>query len=355
MSTKLKSTHSFHPTEQVHRRFRLYNDIKNILTKARQNAYKAVDLTMVNAYWHVGQLIVEDEQMGKRKAEYGSHLLKLLSDRLMNDFGRGFSEQSLRNMRQFYTLFPIRSALRSELSWTHYKLLIRVDNQESRDFYIKEVISSNWSSRALERQINSHYYERLLSSKKRGLVKAEAKKNTQHLRVKAGDIIKDPYILEFLGLKTGISYHEKDLEQALISQLQKFLLELGRGFSYIARQQRISTETKEFYIDLVFYNYILKCFVLIDLKVGELTHQDIGQMDMYARLYEDKFRRRGDNPTIGIILCAEKDETVIKYSVLSDNKSLFASKYKLYLPTEKELIEEIEREKKFLRGRPSPC
>ena len=326
---------------------RLYKDIKNALIEARHVAYKAVNSAMVNAYWQVGRLIVEEEQKGQKRSEYGVYLIESLSQRLTDDFGGGFSEQSLRNMRQFYMMFSIRSAVRSELSWTHYKLLIRVNNQNAREFYAKESINSNWSYRALERQINSHYYERLLSSRNKAPVKKEADKNTKCLEMQPADLIKDPYVLEFLDFKPDASYQEKDLEGALISKLQKFLLELGKGFSYIARQQRVSTHTKEFYIDLVFYNYILKCFVLIDLKVGSLTHQDIGQMDMYVRLYEDKFKNKGDNSTIGIVLCAQKDETIVKYSVLNDKKSLFASKYQLYLPTERELIEEVEREKKL--------
>ena len=327
---------------------RIYEGIKNILAKAREKSYRAVNFIMVEAYWNIGKLIIEGEQKGKQKADYGAYLLKDLSDRLTGDFGDGFSEQSLRNMRQFYTLFPIRSALRSELSWTHYKSLVHVENKKARDFYAKEAVENSWSVRALQRQIDSLYYERLLSSKDKSIVKKEADKNIAQTPIDPRDFIKDPYVLEFLNLKPDASYQEKDLERALIDQLQKFLLELGKGFSFVSRQQRISTETKEFYIDLVFYNYILKCFVLIDLKVGELMHQDIGQMDMYVRLYEDKCKTQDDNPTIGIILCAQKDETIVKYSVLKDSKKLFASKYKLYLPTEKELIAELERERRVL-------
>ncbi len=329
----------------------IYQDIKNILTRARDKSYRTVNSIMAEAYWNIGKLIVEEEQKGKQKADYGTHLLRDLSERLTNDFGDGFSEQSLRNMRQFYAVFPIRSTLWSELSWSHYKLLIRLEDEKVRQFYVKEAVQNSWSVRALERQINSHYYERLLSSRKKEPIKKEAENNISKMCADPSEFIKDPYVLEFLNLKPDAGYQEKDLEGALISQLQKFLLELGKGFSFVSRQQRISTETKEFYIDLVFYNYILKCFVLIDLKVGELTHQDIGQMDMYVRLYEDKCKTQDDNPTIGIILCAQKDETIVKYSVLKDNKKLFASKYKLYLPTEKELSEELERERRVLEER----
>lgn len=236
--------------------------------------------------------------------------------------------------------------LRPELSWTHYRLLLKVSDTEAREFYVNEIIENNWSTRQLERQINSFYYKRILSSKNKKLVKKEAQKLTSPLE--PSDIIKDPYVLEFLDLKENKTFLEKDLESELLDKLQEFLLELGKGFSFVARQQRISSETQHFYIDLVFYNYLLKCFVLIDLKVGKLTHQDIGQMDMYVRLYEDKIKPEGDNPTIGIILCSEKDETIVKYSVLEENRRLFASKYKLYLPTEEELKSELNKERELL-------
>lgn len=327
----------------------LYEDIRKILAQARNKAYAAVNVAMVEAYWNVGKRIVEEEQHGKKKAAYGAYLLRDLSQKLIEDFGRGFSEQSLRNMRQFYLLFPIRSTLWSELTWSHYKLLIRIENKKAIDFYGNEAVKSNWSVRALERQIYSHYYERLLASRDKLPVRKEASQKTKILKDKPEDFIKDPYVLEFLKLPEKPDLRERRLEQALIDHLQTFLLELGRGFFFVARQQRISTETQHFYIDLVFYNYLLKCFVLIDLKTGKLTHQDIGQMDMYVRLYEDKMKGKDDNPTIGIILCAEKDDTTVKYSVLKDNKKLFASKYKLYLPSEQELKDELEREKQILR------
>jgi len=332
----------------------LYENIKVVLIEARSNAYKAVNSAMVNAYWNVGRLIVEEEQKGKRKADYGLYLIKSLSGRLTQEFGKGFTEQNLRNFRQFYLTFSlkgkIRYALRSELSWSHYRLLMRVENPDARSYYMNEAAEAHWSSRALERQINSFYYERLLMSKNKLSVKKEADVRTRQLEEPAENQIKDPYVLEFLGLEEMSYLRENKFEQALIGHLQKFLLELGRGFSFIARQMRISTETQHFYIDLVFYNYLLKCFVIIDLKTDKLTHQDIGQMDMHVRMFEDKMRGKGDNPTIGIILCAEKDETVVKYSILKDNKKLFASKYKLYLPTREELKEELEREKQILKA-----
>lgn len=327
-----------------------YQDIKRILAEARNRAYRAIDFAIVEAYWNVGRRIVEEEQRGKRRAVYGIHLLENLSERLTNDLGKGYTEANLRNFRQFYLTFPkdekIRYALRSELSWAHYRMIMRLDNPRARDYYMTEAAEGGWSSRALERQINSHYYERLLTSRNKASIKKEVQSLTKTWPKNPCDLIKYPYVLDFLGLDEKEKHHEKDIEQAILNQLQKFLLELGRGFSFVSRQHRMSSESREFYIDLVFYNYILKCFVLIDLKIGELTHQDIGQMDMYLRMFEDKNRGTDDNPTIGIILCAEKDETVVKYSVIKNNKKLFASKYKLYLPTERELIEELNREQR---------
>ena len=324
----------------------IYNRVREILETARSSAYRAVNFAMVQAYWHIGREIAEEEQKGKTRAAYGEYLLINLSERLTKDLGKGFDYSNLKNMRQFYLIFPIGDALRSELSWTHYRLLMRVEKEEARNFYLKESIAGNWSTRQLERQINSFYYERLLSSRDKKIVKKEIQKLEPS--VKPEDIIKDPYVLEFLNVKENIHFLEKDLENALIEKLQEFLLELGKGFSFVGRQQRIAADGDNFYIDLVFYNYLLKCFVLIDLKIGKLTHQDIGQMDFYVRYYENEIRTETDNPTIGIILCAEKNETVVKYSVLNENKRLFASKYKLYLPTEKELREELEREKRLI-------
>lgn len=323
----------------------LYHSIATILRAARTSAYRAINFTMVEAYWNVGRTIVEDEQRGQDRAKYGDAVLKNLSDRLTAEFGPGFSEQSLRNMRQFYQHFPIRSALRSELSWSHYKALIRVENDAARGYYITEAATQNWSTRALERQINSLYYERLLMSKDKKPVVEEMRNTTAALSVTPKNFIKDPYVLEFLGIPDLHQFREADLEQAIIDKLQAFMLELGKGFAFVGRQYRVSTETKDFFIDLVFYNYILKCFVLVDLKPGDLTHQDIGQMDMYVRLFEDTVKGASDNPTVGIILCTERDHTVVKYSVLNENRQLFASKYMLYLPTEEALRQELERER----------
>jgi len=333
----------------------IYASIKSILEKSRKRVIQNINFEMVKAYWKIGEIIVEVEQQGKTRAEYGKYLLKELSVKLSNEFGKGFDITNLKNMRNFYKAFPIGDAvrhqlntlIRTELSWTHYRLLLKVKNDEARFWYMNEAADNGWSTRVLERQINSFYHERLLKSKNKNLVKKDA--DGIIANVSAENILKDPYILEFLDLKDKNVYRESDLEQELINKLHDFLLELGKGFSFVARQKRIITDNEDFYIDLVFYNYILKCFVLIDLKIGKLTHQDIGQMDMYVRLYEDKYKIEGDNPTIGIVLCSAKNETVVKYSVLNESKQIFASKYQLYLPTEKELADQINKEIDIIR------
>ena len=322
----------------------IYKTIKDILQTARDNAYKQVNFIMVEAYWNIGKQIVEEEQKGEDRAKYGSSLIKELSKQLSDEFGKGYSKQSLWNMRQFYNAFPILSAVRRELSWTHYKMIIRLKDEDARVWYMEEAIKSSWSTRALERQIGTQYYERLLSSREKESVMLEAKKNTKGLTLTSKDIIKDPYVLEFLDLKQNNSFYENELESALIEKIQDFLLELGRGFAFVERQKRVQTEHSDFYIDLVFYNYILKCFVVIDLKRGKLSHQDVGQIDMYVRMFDDLEKGEGDNPTIGIILCTEKDNTVVKYSVIDDNDNLFVSKYQFYLPSIEELQNEIEKD-----------
>lgn len=324
----------------------LLSQIAHIITEARTKAGRSVNFIVVQAYWQIGQRIIEEEQSGQFRAEYGSNLLGYLSKHLTAQLGKGFDASNLSNMRKFYRTFPKFDAVRQELSWTHYRSLLRVEKPEARQFYLEEAIANGWGTRALDRQIHSLYYERLLSSRDEQPVKAEMMAKTTSLQPE--DILKNPYILEFLQLKDNTHYLEAELETALIGKLQDFLLELGKGFAFVARQQRISTETKHFYVDLVFYNYLLKCFVLIDLKAKELSHEDIGQMDMYVRLYEDKYKAPDDNPTIGLILSTFKDQTIAKYSVLNDSKQLFASRYQLYLPSEEELREELEREKHII-------
>ncbi|ATL42730.1 PDDEXK nuclease domain-containing protein [Elizabethkingia sp. HX WHF] len=325
------------------------SEIRNILAQARMKAYQSVNSAMVEAYWHIGKRIVEEEQNGKERAEYGEALLKNLSVALTKEFGKGFSSSNLRNFRQFYLTYSdpeICYTLCNKLTWSHNRLIMRIDSNAARKYYLKEASEQNWSVRVLERHINTFYYERLLSTQNK---KETAQYSTGQNNDLTRDFIKDPYVFEFLNIPEPISATENDIEAALIGNLQQFLLELGKGFSFIGRQFRISTETSHFYIDLVFYNYILKCFVLFDLKIAKLTHQDAGQMDMYIRMFDDLKKQPEDNPTIGIILCTEKDETVVKYSILNEHKQLFATKYLPYLPTEEELAAEIKREKLFLK------
>ena len=323
-----------------------HTDIKNILEQARGKARSVVNVAMVEAYWLIGKRIVEEEQHGESRAKYGQRLLENLSQKLSSTFGKGFSYANLRNFRQFYLTYPdqeICYTVCSKLSWSHNRLIMRVDDPKARDYYLHEGAQQQWSVRQLERNIKSLSYQRLLSSQNKSVTEINESKDHALL-----DFIKDPYVLEFLQLPEVGQLKENKLEQAIIDELQKFLLELGKGFSFVARQMRISTETSHFYIDLVFYNYLLKCFVIIDLKTGKLSHQDIGQMDMYVRMFDGLKRGEDDNPTIGIILCDNKDETIVKYSVIKENQQLFASKYQRILPTEEELIAEIAREKRLI-------
>lgn len=324
--------------------------LSRLIGQARQKAMRAVDVVQVRTCWEVGRHIVEFEQGGAARAQYGKGLLPRLADRLTAKFGKGFDERNLWYMCSFYRSFPILNALRSELSWTHYRLLLGLDDAGAREWYMNEAAGQNWSTRALQRQIGTLYYERLLASKDRKPLLAEAARNVAKLGGDPREFVRDPVMLEFLGLTAAGQLQESKLEDAILNNLQSFLLELGKGFAFVARQQRISTESKDFYLDLVFYNYLLKCFVLFDLKTEELTHQDIGQMDMYVRMYDDLRRGPEDNPTVGIILCARKDETVVKYSVLKEHKRLFASRYKLVLPSEKELRAELMREQRLLEA-----
>ena len=328
----------------------LLRSLRDLIQGARQRAIRAVDAVQVQTCWEIGRHIVEFEQGGSARAEYGTGLLQTLATALAAEFGRGFDVSNLRHMRVFYQSFPIRDALRPELSWTHYRTLLRVESDSARQWYMNEAAIQGWTTRSLERQISTLYYERLLTTSDRTAVEDEAKGNLETLQTPR-DFVRDPVMLEFLGLPGVGKLLEADLEKALLDNLQAFLLELGRGFAFVARQYRISTDSKDFFIDLVFYNYLLKCFVLFDLKSGELTHQDIGQMDMYVRMVDDLKRAPDDNPTVGIILCTDKDASVVRYSVLHENEQIFASRYKLVLPSEEELRAELNRERSQLADR----
>jgi predicted nuclease of restriction endonuclease-like (RecB) superfamily len=323
-------------------------EIRQIITEAQQKAYTAINTAMVEAYWLIGKRIVEQEQQGEKRAVYGEYVISQLSKALTEYFGKGFSERSLRDFRQFYLTFPlveIRHTLCAKLSWSHIRLIMRVQNQNASAYYLKEAAENDWSVRTLDRNIATQYYERLLLSQVKEPVVNEMLEKTQVFQASKLEFIKNPTVLEFLNLPVNIGYTEDDLEKAIINQLQSFLLELGKGFAFVARQQLIRTETTDYYVDLVFYNYLLKCFVLIDLKTSRVTHQDVGQMDMYVRMYDEIKKSPDDNPSIGIVLCSETDQSIAKYSILKGNEQLFATKYKLFLPTEEELKAEIERQK----------
>ena len=326
----------------------LIRNLRDLIQNARKQVLRNVDEIQVQTCWEIGQHIVEFEQRGTERAKYGTKLLPTLAATLTAEFGKGFDVSNLRHMRGFFLAFPIHDALRRELSWTHYRTLLRVEDPKARQWYLKEAADQGWSTRVLERQIGTLYYERLLASSDRQAVEQEAASNIEPLQQNPREFVRDPVMLEFLGLPGTGKLLESELEQALLDNLQAFLLELGKGFAFVARQLRVSTESKDFYIDMVFYNYLLKCFVLFDLKSGELTHQDIGQMDMYVRIVDDLKRGPDDNPTVGIILCTHKDTSVVRYSVLHENEHLFASKYKLVLPSEDELRAELERERASL-------
>jgi predicted nuclease of restriction endonuclease-like (RecB) superfamily len=359
--------------------------LKNIIASARSQAYAAVNFAQVEANWLLGRQIVEQEQHGMKRAEYGKHVVRLASEALTREYGKGFSPVNIKNFRKFYLLFsdfqigqaaPAQSALPpsasieigqappaqfrheslhnlpgktlSLLSWTHYERLMRVDNPSARDWYMREAASQHWSYRALDRNISTQYYERLLSSQIKEPVMSEMIKKTKVFQQDNLEFIKNPAVLEFLGLPGNFGHTEAGLEKAILSNLQKFLLELGKGFAFVDRQKLLRTEARDYFVDLVFYNYILKCFVLIDLKTSRITHQDIGQMDMYVRMFDERERGEDDNPTIGIVLCSETDHDIARYSVLKGNEQLFATKYRLFLPTEDELRAEIERQKEIL-------
>lgn len=317
-------------------------DIRSIISRSRQDAIKAVDHQRVLMYWNLGKRIFDEEQEGKERADYGSQLINELSRELQPEFGSGFSSRNLNLFRQFYRAFPIVHALRAQLSWTHYRKLISIDSEDKRSFYIAESVKNNWSARQLERQVDSHLYERLLLSNDKESVLAVARKEKQP--VEPQEIIKDPMVLEFLGLKREASYYEKDLEQALITHLQDFLLELGNGFAFIARQRRIHLDGDDFFVDLVLYNRLLQCFVIVEIKTHKLTHQDLGQLQMYVNYFDRIEKLPHENKTIGILLCAEKNNAVVKFSLPEDNTRIVASKYELYLPSEEQLLKELEQE-----------
>lgn len=325
-----------------------YKKIKLIIDNARGQVFKTINKEMLECYYYVGSVIVELLNNCNIE-ESQNEVIKALSKKLTEDFGKGFDRTNLIRMKQYYTIYKDSATSWHQLSWSHYKLLIKIDNDKIRDFYLDESLKSSWSVKQLERQINSFFYERLLSTQEehKNSVRDEIQSLVPNKNI---EIIKDPYVLEFVGLKENAKFYEKDLETNLITHLQEFLLELGKGYCFVERQKRIDVDGENFFIDLVFYNYIMKCFVLIELKTNKLTHQDIGQLDFYVRYYDDKIKSSDDNPTIGIILCSDKKDAIVKYSVLNDNDSLFASKYKLYIPTEEELIKEIQLEKNLIEN-----
>lgn len=326
------------PTPQNNPEEHLFVQIKQMLDNARRQIARTVNSITVEAYWQVGRYIVEYEQQGNVKAEYGKGVIDRLSRRLKAEYGGGFSTTNIRYMRQFYLFYPIRHTVCDELSWSHYRHLIRVENKTARDYYLSECVACNWSVRQLQRQINTMFYERMLASRDKDKVRAEIHDSAPK-EMQPREIIRDPFILEFLGIKQGEHFLEGDLEQMLISKLQHFLLEMGRGYSFVARQKRITLDGQHFYIDLVFYNIPARCYVLIDLKIDALSHQDLGQMQMYVNYYTRELMNPGDNPPVGIVLCAEKNDAVVEYTLPKDEKQIFAARYMTYLPTKEELKE----------------
>ena len=315
-------------------KYSIYQSIKEIIILSRQRVYRMANSALLETYWQIGKIIVEDEQQGNIKAQYGKATLKNLGIRLTQEFGKGYEYTNLTNMRKFYLAFPILDTLRQELSWSHYRLLSRLDSLQKREYYLNESIQNHLNSRQLQRAINTLSFERVVKH----LPQMDEPNSIQ-------SIIKDPNVFDFLGLSQEVKNSERTIETAIINHLQTFLLEFGKGFAFVARQQHIVTDTHDFFIDLVFYNYLLKCFVIVELKADELSHQDIGQLDMYVRMYDDMKKGVDDNPTIGILLCTEKDDTIVKYSVLNDHNNLFASKYLLYLPKEEDLKQLIEQDR----------
>lgn len=323
---------------------------KSIVEKGRNVAVSSVNQAILLTYWHLGKHIVEEEQNGEHRAAYGSELIKILASALTTEYGSSYNEKNLRHFRQFYLSFKdleIWNARVPNLGWTHIRLILKVNNEQARNWYLKEAATQMWSTRTLERNINSQYYERLLSTQSAEL--AESTDVAIPQKIDHQEFVKNPLVAEFLGLRQTPNVYESDLENAIIDNLQRFLMELGKGYAFVDRQQRIHTDENDYYIDLVFYNYILKCFVLIDLKTDKISFQDVGQMEMYLRLYDQLKRQPDDNPTIGIVLCAETDSDVARFSTLAENPQMYAAKYKLYMPTTEELTREIERQKELFR------
>ena len=328
----------------------IVDDMQKIIEAARTRAYQAINVLLVQRNWLLGKRIAEEVMQGEDRAEYGAKVIRNLSKELTQLYGKGFARTNLYSFYSFYVCFPeIVHAVSGQspalLSWTHYRILIQVHDPVAREWYAKEAADETWSVRTLQRNISTQYYYRLLQTQKKELVKAEMLEKSTPLQQDRLEFIKNPVVAEFLGLSSNTDFTESDIENCILGNLQKFLLELGKGYAFVARQQHIRTEKEDYFIDLVFYNYILKCYVLIDLKAGKITHQDVGQMDMYVRMYDELKRREDDNPTLGILLCTETDEDIARFSVLHGNEQLFATKYKLYLPTEEELRAEIETQK----------
>ncbi len=322
-------------------------EIKGIIDKAREGAVRSVNFSRVQMYWNIGRRIFEEEQHGKARAEYGSYLIKRLAERLEPEYGSGFGVRQLNLCRQFFITYPIVHALRSQLNWTQYKLLIAISNEDKREYYELEAVNNGWNSRELERQIYSGLYERLLISNDKESVLAVARRD--RIPENPQEVIKDPMMLEFLGLERRPSYYEKDLESAIIDHLTEFLLEMGKGFSFVARQRRIMLEDDEFFVDLVLYNRLLRCFVVVELKTGKLTHQDLGQLQMYVNYYDRCEKLEEENPTIGILLCSSKNDTVVKMALPADNKTIMASRYELYLPSSVQLADEVGQIRRKLK------
>ena len=347
--TKKESIVSKDNPIEIHQQFEVFfSEVRRIIEESRNNAVRSVDYCRVQMYWNIGHRIFEEEQQGKDRADYGSYLIQNLAGDLEPEYGSGFSERQLYRARQFYRLYPIASALRTQLNWSQYKQLIAIDDPDKREYYELEAVNNCWTGREMERQINSMLYERLLLSNDKESVLAVARK--QRIPQNPREIIKDPMVLEFLGMERKPTYYESDLETSLITHLQNFMLEMGNGFAFIARQKRILMEDDEFFVDLVFYNRILRCFVLFELKTNKLTHQDIGQLQMYVNYYDRVEKLSEENPTIGILLCTNKNDTVVKMSLPESNSTILASQYTLYLPTEEQLKKEVEEVMNLIEG-----